>query len=486
MKKSIKLLMGIAGLGLIATALAGCGGGGEASDDGTTKIIFGHCAGDSIEEGLKHYAAKFAQLVKQNEGVDVVVEPLYVGGYNDVSSKVKTWYSTGDNPTTVVAYPDAVSSLLAYNDIGPKNVVNFDKYLNDPALTFGTDRYLGDVDDIEDFIPSFIEEGQKFTIDGTYTMPFMKSTEIMLYNLDAVTRVMNIVNPSIVQEGKVEETIANFTWDELIEFAKVAIKNKDQVSSSLKYAIAYDSDSNMFISHMIQKDVSYSYVKEGKGAIGFNDNGKNYEAALGMLDEYKEWHDGGILTTKGCEGTYTSDSFKKEEVLFCIGSSGGSGYSFPEKGTFSAGMCKVPARNNKEIYVSQGPTIAFLRNAFMSDAQNDRILKYAWKFYKYITSPDVNVDLCINYSQGYTPVRESCYSTEGYLDAMDKPDDYAKAAKVVTQDIDGRYFSTAVFPGSAELRTQVGSAVAEYLKGKTATAKAALDSAINAAATFIK
>ena len=69
---------------------------------------------------------------------------------------------------------------------------------------------------------------------------------------------------------------------------------------------------------------------------------------------------------------------------------------------------------------------------------------------------------------------------------MDKPDDYAKAAKVVTQDIDGRYFSTAVFPGSAELRTQVGSAVAEYLKGKTATAKAALDSAINAAATFIK
>lgn len=484
MKKIIKLVIASASVALVSGTLAGCGAtpGGEAVDDGVTKIIFGHCAGDTIEQGIKDYAAEFTKLVKENEGVDVVVEPFYVGGYNDVATKVKTWYNSGEAPTTVIAYPDAVSTLLAHNDIGTKGVVNFDKYINDSQLTFGKDAYLDDVRGIDDFIPSFIEEGQKFTIDGTYSMPFMKSTEIMLYNLDAAARVMAFYDPEAAAAGRVEEVIRNFTWDDLIDFAECAMEHKAAISDSLKYPIAYDSDSNMIITHIMQENISYSYVKDGKGVIGFNDGkeeGSNYSKVLGLINEYKTLHDNNLLTTKGAEGTYSSNSFKKEEVIFCIGSSGGSGYSFPEKGTFRCAMTKVPVRNNNKLYVSQGPSIAFLRNPTYADSKNERVLKYAWKFYKYITSPVVNVDLCINYSQGYTPVRDSCYGTEEYLEAMSKTDDYAKAAKVVTQEVNGKYFTTAVFPGSADLRTQIGSAVAELLKGKIKDAETALDGAIN-------
>lgn len=487
MKRIIKLITTTASVALLGGSLAGCGGPSGGGDDGVTKIVFGHCAGDSIEQGLKEYAASFQQLVKEQEGVDVVVDPQYVGSYNDVATKVKTWFSSGEAPTTVIAYPDAVSTLLAYNDIGQANVVNFDKYINDPELTFGKDRYLDDTKGINDFVPSFIEEGRKFTIEGTYSMPFMKSTEIMLYNLDAATRVMRYYNPQAVEQGKVEEVISNFSWDDLIAFARVAVEHKAEVSNSLKYPIAYDSDSNMIITQMIQEGVNYSSISNGKGVIGFNDgdNGVNYNKVLTMLGNYKTWHEEGLLTTKGAEGTYTSNAFKSEEVIFCIGSSGGSGYSFPEKGTFTCAMTKVPPRNNTELYVSQGPSIAFLRNPTYADSKNERILKYAWKFYKYITSPVVNVDLCVNYSQGYTPVRQSSYATEEYLEAMSKSDDYAKAAKVVTQEVDGHYFVTSVFPGSAELRTQIGGAVSALLNDKTANVKSILDAAINNAGRFI-
>ena len=212
--------MTTAGLALIGTTLAGCG---EKADDGKIHIVFGHCAGDTIQQGLEHYAAEFARLVKENEDVDVQVDLMYVGGYKEVANKVGTWFLDGEAPNIFVAYPDAVSTLIARNDIGTQNIINFDKFLNDPTLTFGTDRYLGDREGISDFIESFINEGKGFTVDGTYAMPLMKSTETMLYNLDLVEKAMGFIHPEIVEQGKVEETIAAYTWDEFIEFCRAAM-----------------------------------------------------------------------------------------------------------------------------------------------------------------------------------------------------------------------------------------------------------------------
>ena len=62
---------------------------------------------------------------------------------------------------------------------------------------------------------------------------------------------------------------------------------------------------------------------------------------------------------------------------------------------------------------------------------------------------------------------------------MEQGDNYANAARVLTDEINGRYIASAVFHGSATLRTQVGGAVTNLLNGKVADADTALAAVIN-------
>ena len=477
MRKFNKKLLGFASVSLMLATLAGCGSGG---DDGRIKVVFGHTFGDKIEAALNTRIALFKKLIKDNEGVDVDVELQYLGGYSDVSTKITTYFADGTLPTMTVAYPDAVADFI--RNFGTRYVVNFDDYMDDPEIGFGTDRYLGDTNGKDDFIESYLREGQQFTVEGTYSLPFLKSSEVMIYNVDAATRMMNYYNPSVVSEGKVEQTIANFTWDEFMDFARVAYEHKGDIST-LQTPVFYDSDSNMFITQMYQEDYQYSSIQNGKGHIDFDDgpDGPNYTGAVSLLEDYKDWHAKGYLTTKGVVGTYASNYFKEGKCIFSIGSSGGGGYTFPDAGQFTSAVCKVPYRNNKPYYISQGASIAFLRNPFLSNEQNDLKLKYAWKFLKYITSTKQNTYICLKGSEGYVPVRTSCYSTEEYLTFIAEDDNYARLAKVVTDDINGRFINTAVFSGSATLRTAVGSAVTGYLTDKVDSASGAVDAAINTA-----
>lgn len=480
MKNNKRFIFGLASLSLLAATLVGCGGNSGGGSN-KIKIVFGHTFGDKIETALNTRIKMFKDLVKENEGVDLDVELLYLGGYSDVSTKITTYFADGTLPTMTVAYPDAVADFI--RQFGTKYVVNFDDYIDDPELTFGTDRYLGDKEGVDDFVQSFLQEGQQFTVEGTYSIPFLKSSEVMIYNVDAATEAMKFYNPSIVAEGKVEQTIANFTWDEFMTFAKVAYEHRSDINNKLEVPVFYDSDANMFITQMYQEGYQYSSIKNGKGHIDFDDgpNGDNYKGAVSLLDDYKDWHTKGYLTTKGVVGTYASNYFKEGKCIFSIGSSGGGGYTFPSAGTFTSTVCKVPYRNNTPYYISQGASIAFLRNPTFSDAKNELTLKYAWKFLKYITSTKQNTYICLKGSEGYVPVRTSCYSTEEYFQFIEEGDNYAKLAKVVTDDINGRYINTAVFSGSATLRTAVGSAVTEYLTGKVATSSGAIDAAINTA-----
>ena len=483
MKRQNRLLLTLSAFSLISAALVGCGQKG--SDSGKVVVTFGHTFGDKIETALESKIKDFKRLIKEHEGVDVEVELSYLGGYNDVFNKINTYFTDGTIPTMTVAYPDAVADFI--HSFGKKYVVNFDDYINDPEVTFGTEAYLGDTEDVDDFVQRFLEEGRQFTIEGTYSIPFLKSTEVMIYNLDAAVEAMKFYNPQVVEQGRVKEVIASFSWDELMDFARVAWEHKDDVSDVLEYPVFYDSDSNMFITHMYQEDYDYSSVVNGKGHIDFNDgeSGPNYTGALGLLDEYKQLHAEHLLTTKGTVGTYASDYFKKGKCLFSIGSSGGGGYTFPDAGEFNSEVCLAPCKNETPYYICQGASIAFLRNPTFSNEKNDLNLKYAWKFLKYITSKNVNTFICLKGSEGYVPVRTSCYSTETYLDFIQQGDNYAKLSMVVTDEINGRYINNAVFTGSAALRNAVGAAVTQLLTGSMSTAKAALDAAINEANKYI-
>lgn len=456
-------------------------------DDKPTSVSFEfwHTFGDKAETALGNKVEEFTQLVKDNEGVDVTVTLYHLGGYNDVITQVGTALTAGNGPAMTISYPDSIASIMKTH---ANSVVKLDDYFNSEEYGLGKDAYLGDDNpDIDDFIQSYLEEGRQFDVEGTYVVPYMKSSEIMLYNLDAVTTVMKAYKPSIGgSQAEIKEYMSSLSWAELIEIAKYAVDNKAALGlDAMEYPIFYDSDSNMLITQLEQKGLKYSYLENGQVVLGLdkNANRENYEAVAALLGEYRDWHQKGYITTKNTEGEYASDSFKNKKCLFTIGSSGGAGYSFPEQGTFELGICKVPYSSQEEDsdmtrYISQGPSIAFLNNKSISETENKYKLLYAWKLYKFITNTDNNVELCVNGSEGYVPVRNSCYESEDWAAFLEEGGDFALAAEILRYDIGDRYISSLVFKGSAAYRDQMTGLVGATMS-KTTSIFDLIDTAVS-------
>ncbi len=478
--KKVSLLM----FPLILASLAGCNGGGN-NNTGKVVVNFWHTFGQKPEAALKSKVADFTKIIKEKEGVDVEVVLSYQGGYKDMPSKVTTGIATGESPTIAVAYPDHVADYLALegSEVG-KYVVNFDKYLKDSAVTFGTEPNLGDNNPESDMVKSYMDEGRSLQREGTYLIPLMKSTEIMTYNLDAAKAAMAYAYPDVPVD-RVPEFMKTITWEQLLNIARAAVEHKDTISSKLEYPIYYDSDSNLFITELYQNKIGYSSIgSDGKGRVDFEESA-NLTKAKEIVSALKQAHDDGLLTTQGVEGTYASNSFKEAKTLFSIGSTGGTGYTIPDAGQFETAFAKVPTMGEEVAYISQGPSVCMLNNPSLDKATNDNALKYGWKLIKYLTSKQVNVSLCVNGSEGYSPVRNSCYTTETYSDFIEYGEGYAQAALVTQNDIAGRYYNSAVFPGSATLRKEVGSLVTNVLNGKS-TLDEAFATAINNAKKDIK
>ena len=491
--KHMKVKAFLLALPLIITA-CNFGGGGNSkqggSSDGTVTVKFWHTFGQTVVDGLKSKINDFKQLVKQNDGVDVEVDLKYQGSYDDIAKLIADGYSVNNSPTIAVAYPDNVSD---YIDIGKSAgqdfVVNLDKFISSDTVGFGKEAWLGDEEDENDFVPDFYREGSAYSIAGTYSLPFLKSTEIMFYNMDLLVEVLKDFKPDLNSSKiQIKDYMSKISWDEFMElcaYAKDYINaNRDTFGDSFEVPMWYDSDANYIITKMFQNDIPYSSIDEnGKGKINF-ESGEAYNGVVDLLDEARQNYANNLFTTKGIKKTYGSEYFTSEKCLFSIGSSGGSGYNFPQADAFELGVCRVPADNNKALYVSQGPTLAMFNDRGLSQEQNDKNQLYAWKFMKYITNGKVNAEICVNGSEGYVPVRYSAYETSFFQEFMEEGERYAMCYKVVVNDINGSrnagYLVSSAFKGSASLRDECGTMLTAALKAADKDAiKTIVDKAIN-------
>ena len=351
MNKSIIKLLTLAGIISLAT---GCGGGGNnteapkseaestpeqsvapssqeggeaSSQQGGTgtkvEIAFWHTFGQTIVDNLKPQIKKFEELVKANDGVDVTVSLVPCSNYQTINEDINKGLTTGNIPTIAVAYPDHVADYLEAEGNQPgKFIVNLNDYINDSKVGLGKEKYLGDAegDSIDDFIPAYMEGGQNFTRQGQFTFPYMKSTEAMLYNYDAVVKVLAHYKPEFNgARNKIVEYMNNLDWAEFIELCRQTATYKSEINPALQQAAFYDSYSNMFISQLYQSGIKYSSIitnTAGKkvGHIDFaegEDRTKAEALVTNLRSQYNEIVNGvHLFTTKGAFATYGSDSFK--------------------------------------------------------------------------------------------------------------------------------------------------------------------------------
>jgi ABC-type glycerol-3-phosphate transport system substrate-binding protein len=432
------------------------------TDSDAIQVSFWHTFNKTSAGYLEKKIAAFEQLVSDNDHVKVQITATQAGGYSDIMSKIQKGFAIGDVPTMAVAYPDHVAEYLAMEDTPGQYVVDLSKYASNADYGFGKEAWIGD-GDASDFVPAFYDEGQHFIRSGMYTMPFMKSTEVMFYNKDMLAVAAPLYDANLNSTAKIDKFMKTITWDQFLDLAQVVKDHKTEIANSLETPIFYDSDANLFISKAYQNNAGYlSIGTDGKGSVDF-DNAANRTMVTGLKTAY----DKGLLTTKGVVGHYGSTDFTSYKTLFSIGSSGGADYQMPEANTFPVGICPVPASNSNPLYVTQGPSLALLKNSKKSDAENEKAVLYAWKFIKYLTSAEVNSYMCVVGSSGYVPVRTSAYQTAMYQEFLDNVDNdpIPINAKVVINDISGHYLTTPCFRGSAIARDSVGALVTQFLSG---------------------
>lgn len=470
MKKTFLALLGMTAM-LTMSACAnngggqGGGGGYGPSDDQPVTIKYTHSWGKDYQATLDAMLADFMKLHP-----NITVEQITAGGYDGIHTQTKSDLSTatGEHGDLVICYPDHV---VDYIEAGA--AVNLQELIDDKDLGWSEK-------DKKDYIAGFVEEGKQFPIQGTYCLPYVKSTEGMFYNKDVLVGLDLHEIDATINGGNplTAEYFDNITWEELFDKLCPAIErynaalpaaNKiliDGGSTAINGIVGYDSTSNLFINLCEQYGYGYTSSNKttGKGSIDFNN-----ENMRNLMKTFNKAALKGYIrpSTALSNNSYCSEFFTKQNLLFNIGSTAGASHEVSSN--FDVNITNIPgaAKGNKHV-ISQGPSLCILRHNEDGKEVANRRIKAAWELYKYMTSTERAAEWAITVN--YLPIRTSALATEEYLEHSNVEGKTARSSDLLAAKTcqystaaSNNVFSSPVFRGSSEARTQVGGLISNIL-----------------------
>ncbi|MBO6261391.1 MAG: extracellular solute-binding protein [Bacilli bacterium] len=459
-------------------ALAGCSNGGGNSGDQSTESKPGEKVGhfdhkvtikftQAYAQGYQAKLQAFVDSFKEIEpNVEIKLEDGWISGnYDTIHSQTISDIQTGEYGDLVIAYPDHV---VDYLDFG--KAVKLDDFMTNA-------EYGWTEQERADLVQAYIKEGQEFPLEGTYCLPFSKSTEAMFYNETRLfdSELVQFLSTKGITMNKAY--IESLTWEELFGKLCPAFKEYDaahpssplitEKEGSMNSYVGYDSDANLFITLSQQYGYGYTSVDEyGEAHLDYNNDNMK-----GLMKTFADASKNGYLRSPGVIGkSYSSNYFKENNVLFSIGSTAGVKNQVAD--TFDVGVTRIPQAKDKAAkIISQGPSICILDH----NGDKDRQLA-AWLFYKHMVSTKNTASWAIEV--GYLPVRASAYTSEAYSDYCSTEGKDARSTELLTalnavyssSTVD-KVFTTPPFKGSSTARTEVNSLMVNVLKdaadGKT-------------------
>ena len=492
MSKTVKILVALLLAVCLSSVLFACGGAtnpGQTStdaqnsqqtaesseeeiviDDYDHTIVFYSTQGDALQAktqiAIDAFQAKYP-------GWKVV--HTQVGGYDDVKAKIVADLQGGLQPDLAYCYPDHVAQYLQTSKVvDMKQFIRSTESVKDGA---GNDVPVGYTDaEIADFIEGYYNEGLAtnygeyktygYADDSMLTLPFVKSTELLYYNADA------LIGAGLYTTDDAGNKIPKVaqTWDELWSQCE-AIRKTYPTATPL----GYDSEANWFITMCEQNGWGFTSADSANHYLFNNDNTREW------LETLADYYDKGYIVTQNEYGSYTSNLFTKGMddggIAYCIGSSGGASYQASNK--FTWGVAPVPGSVQKDgsvdkSVISQGPSLCML----YSDKAKDRNekAKMTFMFVKELLDPTFQAEFSI--TSGYNPCRKSTFDVEAYQEHLDGDSITAVAASVATTMVDD-FFTSPAFVGSSTARTQVGNVIVYVITGQKSAAKALADAYSN-------
>ncbi len=437
-------------------ALGGCGGSGDSDHT----IVFYSSQGQDLASQTATAIQKFEAKYPGWK-----IDHRQPGGYDEVLGKVRTDFTGGLQPDLAYCYADHVAQ---YIETG--KVVDLGQYLtSSESYTYTVDGESKTIErigfteaEVDQFIDGYLEEGyaRNFTgyeavglkEDALLTLPFVKSTELLFYNPDALKELGYTEPPT--------------TWDKLWEICA-----KARSTWSTCTPLGYDSEANWFITMSEQMGFGYTSADPDNHYL-FN----NAEAKA-WLTEMREHYEDGYITTQQIYGSYTSSLFAKGPaqggLVFCIGSSGGASN---QAGTgFTTEVAPIPGVDAEHSQcISQGPSLVMLTGGNgATNPEEKQIMTF--QFIKELL--DVEFQAKFAKASGYNPMREDVYEVASYKTFLEGKDPetgdkltgkqlvVSKAAQAATQLTD-RFFTSPAFVGSFTARIQMGTVMQYVLLGQ--------------------
>jgi len=421
-------------------------------DDQKITITYENTTGKTTQPYLENYIKEFNEKYPQYKAV-----PSYFSGsYNELKEDVIKGFSAGSYPDLVQCYPDHVAEYLNYG-----KAVDVSQFIDSSDASIALSPA-----DKADYISAFMDEGTKYSVSGTYSLPNSKSSELMFWNKDVLNGLKLNMTGHVVNEGRAlgQDYFDNLTWEELFNnFCPAIVAYNDSLAADKKIlktdqayhsVFAYDSDDNLFITLAEQYGYAYTSINQttGKGSADFNND--NMKALL------KTFHDAannGYIISKGsAANNYTNTYFTKQNTLFSVGSTGGVKYQFDATNAMDVGVARIPHAAGKDPKViSQGPSVCVLSHG--TDETAKLRAKGAYLLWKTMTTAKNSVNWALN--SGYMPIRTSNYSETSYTEANDETtkdlktlDRLMARSNTYTQKILGEMYSSPVFLGSSTCR----------------------------------
>ena len=426
--------------------------GGDSSDK---TITFYHSMGSSLQHVLKDAINKFKAKYP-----DWNVEDTLVGGYNDIRSRCIADLATGNQPDLAYCYTDHVSQYLK-----TCKVVDMSDYVNATGTINGNP--IGYTkEEVADFIEGFYIEGfalnyadynkHGYNPSDILTFPFVKSTEVLYYNKDA------LVQAGIVDSNGYAK--APETWDELWDDCEKLKKTFPNCTP-----LGYDNESNWVITMCEQNGWGYTQTKSPNLIF-------NTPELANWLDDMKIKFDKHYFTTQDIYQEYTSSLFTKGPEyggsVFSICTSNDAAHMTTD--LFDWGVAKIPGSKvgnkivNSVLY--QGPSLVM----FQSDKKHstERQLM-TWEFVKCLEDAQFQASFAM--VSGYIPTRLSSFENSFYEELMLDETSIVAATAKVTSKISNDFFTCPVFSGSIAAKDQMEAALLYVLRGYKTGEKALND-----------
>ncbi len=402
---------------------------------------------NKTQTNIYNKAIEDFQALYPNIKVNLRLYTDYSRIYNDVITNI----STKTTPNVCITYPDHIATYMSGSGV----VVPLNELMDDAAYGLGGSALRFDSPTKEEIVPQFLKEcafGQTY-----YALPYMRSTEACYINKDYV-EALGYTVPDVL------------TWDFIWEVSRAATKKNEDGTYAVNgqkvmIPFIYKSTDNMMISMLRQKNAGYSSIN-GKIEI-FN------PTTDALLNDLAEQVKTGAFSTFKISG-YPANFLNAGQCIFAIDSTAGATWmgsdaplvDIPEDKLvpFTTEVRMIPQFDPKHPkMISQGPSVCIFNK------DNPQEVLASWLFTQFLLTNEVQIAYA--QTEGYVPVTEKAQKSAEYLDYLSREgqddelyyDVKLKATKLLLDQVDNT-FVTAVFNGSASLRSAAGQLIENVTK----------------------